>query len=407
MNTMASEETLIDEMFKHDRVLLEAGLEIANGGFLQPTGFPDIGACLYVDGKGERRCVVESEQSMANRLEAVSMEAPGVWRAPLADKLPLVRVKDSKTKRLLATNVTEAHRIASSYVLEGSLVDGTKGDTLGARIEKRLGIGDGPWPLDGRDNLSRIVFALDPAAILHGFQFMQWETVGLRQPRVIHSRLEATVSEEAEVHYGLVKVDGIEPGSSAAKKSNKGQSIGHKMRLVPKPEGIKATFEIDLLALRERSLCANAKGDDDPAGSENARRFLLAFALWKIQRFLTDAPAFDARTGDVSGALRLRADCTLRRTSLAWKGAKNGVGFGATQPLDVERLVGKSDGSAPPSLLSAPPDFSSLLSSALDLKKIDIEVRYERKTKAAATRAAEAPAAADTSNDTDDDSDTE
>ncbi len=411
---MAESTLLVDDLLKYDRVLLEATLEVANGGFLQPTGFPDIGPCLYVDGQGARRCLVESEQSMANRLEAVCMEAPGVWREPLRGKLPLIRVKDAKTDRLLATNITEAHRVASSYVLEGVLQKDAKAkkaaketadakDTLGTRIAKKLSIGDGPWPLDGRENLSRLVFALDPAAILHGFQFMQWETVGLRQARIIHARLEATVPDEPEVHYGLVKVDGIEPGSSAAKKSNKGQSIGHKMRLVPKQ--ITATFELDVLALRERSLVAkkekNAEGKetevDDAAASLEARRFLLALALWKIHRFLTDAPAFDPRTGDVTGALRLRADCALRRSSLKWKGAKDGTGFSNESPLDIERLIGKSkddQGQMPP-LLVAPPDFTKLMKSALDLDKLDIEVKYERKAKAAPAQPADQQPAGD------------
>lgn len=400
-----AEETFVDDLLKYDRVLLEATLEVANGGFLQPTGFPDIGPCLYVDGRGVRRCLVESEQSMANRLEAVCMEPPGVWRAPLTGKLPLILVKDAKTDRLLATNITEAHRVASSYVLEGVLhkdetgrkqkKDGTDAkDTLATRIEKRLSIGEGPWPLDGREQLSRLVFALDPAAILHGFQFMQWETVGLRQARILHARLEATIAvDEPEVHYGLVKVDGIEPGSSAAKKSNKGQSIGHKMRLVPKE--MAATFEIDVLALRERSLCGNEKGEYDATASSKARRFLLAFALWKIHRFLTDAPSFDPRTGDVTGALRLRADCTVRRGPLTWKGAKDGTGFSNGAPLDIERLVGKSteDQGTVPRLLVEPPDFTTLIKSALDLDKLDITVKYERKPKSPANQPTDGPPA--------------
>jgi len=50
-------------------------------------------------------------------------------------------------------------------------------------------------------------------------------------------------SDDGEIHYGLVKVDGIEPESSATKKSNKGQGIAAKARYVPK--SIQATFEID------------------------------------------------------------------------------------------------------------------------------------------------------------------
>ena len=354
-----SDDNLVDELLLQDRVLVSAELHLANGSFFQPTGFPDIGACVYTDGAGQRRCLVESEQSMANRLEAVCMEAPGVWRKPLAGQLPVIRVQDKKN-RLLATNLTEPHRVASSYVLEGD-VNGTK---LQEKLAKHLGLaGDGTWPLEGRQKLTQAVFALDPAAILHGFQFMQWETVGLRAARLLHARLEATLADaEGEVHYGLVKVDSIEPQSSAAKKSNKGQSIAHKERYVPK--SIQATFEIDVLALRERSLVPASDGNGAAAdGSRNqaAQRFLLALALWKIQRFITNGPAFDARTGDTMGALRLRADCSLAVGRVSWAGSRQGAPFGESRPLDPAKLVKplRKDGRG--GLLAEPPSFEELL----------------------------------------------
>lgn len=201
-----SDDHLLDELLQQDRVLISAELHLANGSFFQPTGFPDIGACVYTDGTGKRRCLVESEQSMANRLEAVCMKSPGVWREPFAGRLPVIRVED-KRSRLLATNLTEPHRIASSYVLEGAIKDASNGTTLQAKLKEHLSLDGKTWPVDGREKLMQAVFALDPAAILHGFQFMQWEAVGLRAARLLHSRLEATLADDSEVHYGLVKVD--------------------------------------------------------------------------------------------------------------------------------------------------------------------------------------------------------
>lgn len=351
-----SDDNLVDELLEQDRALISAELHLANGSFFQPTGFPDIGACIYTDGAGKRRCLVESEQSMANRLEAVCMQAPGVWRPPMAGRLPVIHVKDSRS-RLLATNLTEAHRVASSYVLE-SAVEGT---TLQKKLEERLGLDGKTWPLDGRNRLVQTVFALDPAAILHGFQFMQWKAVGLRAARLIHARLEATLAEDGEVHYGLLKVDGIEPDMSSAQKSNKGQSIASKVRYVP--QVIQATFEIDVLSLRERSLVSASRedGGDNGSGNRVAQRFLLALALWKIHRFLTNGPAFDARTGDTMGALRLRADCSLALGRVSWAGSQQGVPFGEGEPLDPGRLVKLGATTEPAGLLAAPPDFENLL----------------------------------------------
>ena len=367
-----SDDNLVDELLQQDRVLLSAELHLANGSFFQPTGFPDIGACVYTDGAGKPRCLVESEQSMANRLEAVCMKAPGVWREPLAGKLPVIRVSNKK-KQLLATNLTEPHRIASSYVLEGSV----NGTTLQDKLKEHLGLDDKTWPLDGREKLTQAVFALDPGAILHGFQFMQWEAVGLRAARLLHARLEAVLANDGEIHYGLVKVDGIEPESSAAKKSNKGQSIAAKARYVPR--SIHATFEIDVLALRERSLVPASDGESvtGSSGKKEAQRFLLALALWKIYRFLTNAPAFDARTGDTMGALRLRADCSLALGTVNWSGSKQGARFGKPNTLDPGRLVKPSENDGEIDLLANPPSFEKLL-SPFDLG-IETTVTYGKK----------------------------
>lgn len=361
------ENSFVDELLQQDRVLISAELHLANGSFFQPTGFPDIGACVYTDGAGQRRCLVESEQSMANRLEAVCMKAPGVWREPLAGKLPVVCVRSKQDGPLIATNLTEPHRVASSYVLEGT-INGTnsqKGSKLQEKLKEQIGLDDKTkaWPLDKRDRLSQAVFSLDPPAILHGFQFMQWETVGLRAARLLHARLEAVLTGDGELHYGLVKVDGIEPESSAKKKSNKGQSIGVKTRYVS--ESIQATFEIDVLALRERSLIRpferESTGDVATNTNQGAQRFLLALALWKIHRFLTNGPAFDARTGETMGALRLRTDCSLAVGRVNWSGSRQGIPFGQHASLDLERLVKPLSNDGDTGLLAAPPNFEELL----------------------------------------------
>ncbi len=371
-----SDKNLVDELLLQDRVLISAELHLANGSFFQPTGFPDIGACVYTDGAGQRRCLVESEQSMANRLEAVCMKAPGVWREPLADKLPVIRVQGTNN-RLLATNLTEAHRVASSYVLASAINGAANSTTLQEKIQEHLGLEGEIWPLDRRERLTQAVFALDPAAILHGFQFMQWGAVGLRAARLLHARLEAILADvDSEVHYGLVKVDGIEPGSSSAQKSNKGQSIAPKVRYAPK--SIQATFEIDVLTLRERPLVPTSGEDSaaDGSGNQESRRFLLALALWKIHRFLTNGPAFDARTGDTMGSLRLRADCSLSVGSVNWSGSKHGAAFGERSLLDLNRLVKPCENDECTGLLVDPPDFAVLL-KPFDLE-LEITVTYRR-----------------------------
>jgi CRISPR-associated protein Csb1 len=201
----------LNDIYKYDWVVFTADLEPMNGELLQPTGFPDIGFCIYRGSNGERRCLVESEQSMANRLESVCAKPPGVWVDELT-RLPLIRVVDINGG-LLATNLTEPHRIASSYILQAKPNDAAGNSDVMTLLQSEFElISDGAgWPLDKRAKLEKAIFALDPSALIHGFQFVQWKFVGLRQSRLLHARLESELAEEPEVHYGMVKVDSIEP----------------------------------------------------------------------------------------------------------------------------------------------------------------------------------------------------
>ncbi|AEP13151.1 type I-G CRISPR-associated RAMP protein Csb1/Cas7g [Chloracidobacterium thermophilum] len=313
-------QSLLDQLYAQYHIVITASLKLTNGNFLQPTGFPDIGACIYRDKEGRRWCLVESEQSMANRLEAVCMKAPGVWVDDLRG-LPVIAVKD-KGGKLLATNLTEPHRIASSYILESELAGGNK--NLRKLFEEKIGLENRPenngdfWPMDRRADLERLVFALDPSALLHGFQFVQWKFVGLRQTRLVHARLEAELADDPEVHYVMVKWDGIEPESTRKERANKGQSIAAKSRIVPK--NITATFEIDLLALRSLSL------------ADDRKKFLLGLALWKIGAFLNNNQSFDPRSRSTGPSLRLRADCYLTCESISWSGNSS---KGQTTPTEL------------------------------------------------------------------------
>ena len=249
------------------------------------------------------------------------MKENGVWVDELKG-LPLIVVKNT-AGHLLATNLTEPHRIASSYILGGKLAGGT--ENLRKLFEEKIGLenrleNDGEiWPLDKRANLEKLVFALDPAALLHGFQFVQWKFVGLRQTRLIHARLEAELADDPEVHYGMVKLDAIEPESTRKERANKGQSIAAKSRIVPK--NVTATFEIDVLALKNLSL------------KEDRKKFLLGLALWKIGAFLANKASFDPRSSQPPGpSLRLRADCYLTCESISWSGNSS---KGQTTPTEL------------------------------------------------------------------------
>src|SRR5687767_14209659 len=79
------------------RVLIEADLKPVAGTRIQATGFPDLGPATYdaPDGNGGTvsTLLVESAQSMANRLEAVCWDEAADDIAPELKGLPFVRVQ--------------------------------------------------------------------------------------------------------------------------------------------------------------------------------------------------------------------------------------------------------------------------------------------------------------------------
>ena len=52
-----------------NRLLMEVEFSPVQGDRFQPTGFPDLGGATYQLADGTRMLLVESAQSMANRLE--------------------------------------------------------------------------------------------------------------------------------------------------------------------------------------------------------------------------------------------------------------------------------------------------------------------------------------------------
>src|ERR1051326_4623833 len=137
------------------RLLLKAALKPIQGTRFQPTGFPDLGAATYDAPNGKKMLLVESAQSMANRLEAACWDSVADdWVPPLRG-LPIVKVKD-KAGKPLTNSVLEAHRLNSVYIAT------TKGFSA---IEDVIGF-DEKRPFD-RDKLVKALLKFDPNSLLH------------------------------------------------------------------------------------------------------------------------------------------------------------------------------------------------------------------------------------------------
>jgi len=148
----------------NQRTVLEVDLAPMAGRRFQSTGFPDLGAAEFDSADGSKALLVESAQSMANRLEATTWDESRADQVEELAMLPYVKVI-SPDGTFLSSSRLEAHRLASAYVMEGT-VAGVEGERW---LAEQFGLAVGR-PLDYRA-VARICFWLDPVSLIHGVFF--------------------------------------------------------------------------------------------------------------------------------------------------------------------------------------------------------------------------------------------
>ncbi len=268
----------VSTLFESPRLLIEATLIPLQGPRFQPTGFPNLGPAVFDEPDGNGQMVlVESSQSMANRLESVCWnDVADDWVEPLKG-LPLIKVVDEE-KKSLTNSVLEAHRINSPYILE------SKDNTVLKILKERLANME-EGRVDIRE-LADVLFRYDTNALLHGVFLAKKELAGgrLRLPRVLSSFIEAQGAKIAT--SGGVKNDIVNP---KADKSKVAKGFGN----VPfardewTSSKIVAYFNLDLRQIQSFGLRTEAE------------TLLVSFALFKIRKFLNEG-------------LRLRTACDLQ-----------------------------------------------------------------------------------------------
>jgi CRISPR-associated protein Csb1 len=262
------------------RLLITATLQPVLGTRFQPTGFPDLGAAKYSTADGKDMLLVESAQSMANRLETVAFDAiANTWIAPLAG-LPFVAVTN-RSGTPITNSLLEAHRLNSPYILEGT------DKTFFTALRKELGADE-----EGRVDLQKLAAVLlryDINSLLHGVFIAKKEISGgrMRLPRALTAFIEA--SEVKVAASGGVKNDSVNPAGDA--KKGFGNVPFHRDEFTG---NITAFFNLDLSQIRGYGL------------GDTVENLLVAVALYKI-RALLDSP------------FRPRTACDLEVTSITVK----------------------------------------------------------------------------------------
>ncbi len=247
------------------RLLLKAKLEPVQGTRFQSTGFPEIGAAQYEGPNGQMMLLVESAQSMANRLEAVCWdESTDDW-VPELQGLSVIKVKKSDGTPL-TNSVLEAHRMNSEYIARSSDFSKIR-DEIG--YQKNL-------PFSVARQLAPVLLKYDVNSLIHGV-FLEEVAGVIRLPRALSGFIEA-------VNVQIVASGGVKRGIEPTRKGGEGNVIYSRDEFFS-PE-IVAYFNLDLAQIRGYGF------------SREVETLLVALALFKVRKFL-------------ESGLRLRTACDL------------------------------------------------------------------------------------------------
>jgi CRISPR-associated protein Csb1 len=266
----------------HHDLLFEIPLKVRQGHRFQPTGFPDLGAAEFETAKGGRSLLVESAQSMANRLEAICWDEDACDLVEELRGLSFVKVEieDAGVRRYFTSSVTDSHRLNSPYILEG------KDQTFAKSLQNELGALE-RGPID-RKLLARKLLKYDAGSLVHGVFLAKEQLAGgrLRVARALTAFIEADGVKV--VASGGSKQDHVDPTGRAYGQGGAEKGFGH----IPFPrdeysaETITLYASLDLAQVRGYGL-----GDD-------ATRLLILVALFKLRAFV-DSP------------MRLRTACSF------------------------------------------------------------------------------------------------
>lgn len=269
---------------KSERLLFAIGLAPLQGQRFQPTGFPGLGAATYQTPRG-RSLLVESCQSMANRLETIVWDSARNDVVPPLQGVSHVRVNRADGKTFLTDTILEAHRLNSPYLLE------EPSKAFFGELKASLG-GLETGPVD-RGRLAQVLLEYDAGSLLHGVFLAKKDLAGgrLRVARALSAFIEADGVEVAA--SGGVKNDHVNPSGDT--KSGFGNVPFARDEFTA--ERITLYANLDLAQLRGYGL------------PNHDTRLLVLLALYKLRAL-------------VDGSLRLRTACDLGVTDAVVKATR-------------------------------------------------------------------------------------
>jgi CRISPR-associated protein Csb1 len=268
---------------QHD-LIFKIPLKVRLGHRFQPTGFPDLGAAVFetVDGTS---LLVESAQSMANRLEGVCWDESENDLIGCLRGLSYVKVvlpSETGEPPFLTSSVIDSHRLNSPYILE------SRDKTLFNQIQSELG-GLAKGPIN-RKALATTLLKYDVGSLIHGVFLAKKELAGgrLRIARALTAFIEADRASVAA--SGGSKQDHVDPTGEAFDQGGAAKGFGH----IPFPRDEYTAPDITLFASLDLSqIRGYGLGDD-------ATRMLMLLSLYKLRAF-------------IESPMRLRTACMFER----------------------------------------------------------------------------------------------
>ena len=276
-----------------NRLLFTVPLQPIQTDRFQATGFPNLGAATYQTKDGQK-LLVESAQSMANRLEAVCWDERR--NAPITALDGISHVTINRHGEFLTDTMLEAHRLNSPHLLEAS------DKSFFNKLKEELG-GLVEGPID-RAKLARVVLKYDVGSLIHGVFLAKKDLAGgrLRIARALSAFVDASGVQVAA--SGGVKNDHVNPSGDT--KSGFGNVPFARDEFTA--DTIACHINLDLAQIRGYGL------------GEEVENLLILLSLHRIRRLL-------------DGDLRLRTACDL-------------------EPIDTAGITGlRPNGFALPSLV--------------------------------------------------------
>ena len=260
------------------RLLIEAQLAPIQGDRFQPTGFPDLGAATYRLPDGTRMLLVESAQSVANRLENTIIGTDNELIEELQG-LSYIKAHLTGDSNTTTNSLIEAHRINSPFIISDKKFQEAFKEAAGYETNK---------PIDWQ-KVATALFKYDINSLLHGMFLANLGDGRIKMPRAVTGFIEA--SNVREVVSGGVKNNPIDPTGSLRAKNFKNAEVYSNVpyqRTEFTAGRITAFFNIDVGLFNSYS-----------GNNMDVFALLVSLSLYKIRAFLED------------GA-RLRTACDLR-----------------------------------------------------------------------------------------------